>query len=1041
MVLSDVSIKRPVFAAVVSLMLVVLGLTSFMKLPIREYPQIDTPIVSVATVYKGASNEVIESRITELVESAIAGIEGVRRITSISREERSQVNIEFRISRDIDAAASDVRDRIGRILSRLPTDADLPIISKVDSDAFPILWFSLSSDTMTQMQLTDYARRNLVDRLSIVPGVASVTIAGERRYSMRIWLDRKALAARNLTVEDVETAVRRQNVELPAGRLESSAREFTLKTDSRLKTPEEFGQVVITMRSGYPIRLGEVAKIEVAPEDIRSEMRATGRTAVGVGLVRQSTANTLDVADGGKAEMERLRGSMPAELQYGVIYDESLFVKQSLYEVYHALAIGMSLVVGVIFVFLRSWRATLIPAVAIPVSIIATFMVMSAFGFSINVLTLLAYVLAIGIVVDDAIVVLENIHRRIELGEPPLLASVLGARQISFAVIATTATLAAVFLPLSFMDGNTGRLFAEFGIALASAVLFSGLVALTLTPMLCSKLLKEHSEEGRLYKITERVFEAINNGYRRSLRAALGAPIIVLAVGGVISVLAYALWAALPKEFAPTEDRGVVIVQVTAPEGASLEYTRNQVARIEQILRPYVDSGVAMAIMSNIAPGFQRPAPVNAATMSLRLKPWNDRTRKQQEITQEVLPRVLAVPGVRAFALNPPSLGLRGFAAPIQFVIAGADYETLRDWRDRMFEKMRQDPRFVNPDSNHRENKPEVRVRIDRSKAADLGIGIDTIGRTLETMFGSRELNTYVDRGEEYKVIIQARSEDRASPRDMTNIFVRSATTGQLIPLSNLVSFAETAGPQDLTRVDRLRSITLQASLAPGFTISEALDKMEQFAIEVLPPEVRISYNGQSREFKESSSSLYITFALALIVVFLVLAAQFESWIHPLIIMLAVPLALTGGFAALYLTGITLNVYSQIGMILLIGLMAKNGILIVEFSNQLRDEGRNIHDAVLEASVVRLRPILMTSIATIFGAVPLAIATGAGAESRSAIGWVIIGGVAGATALTSYVIPALYLLLANYTKPINTIAKKLASLQDHHKAAEGAAAE
>jgi multidrug efflux pump len=1040
MVLSDVSIKRPVFATVISLMLVVLGFAAYMKLPVREYPQIDRPIVSVVTVYKGASNEVVESRITEAVERAISGIEGVTRITSTSREERSQVVIEFRLARNIDAAAADVRDRIGRILARLPDGADLPIINKVDSDAFPILWFSLNSDTMNQMQLTDYARRNLVDRLAIVPGVAGVNVGGERRYSMRIWLDRQALAARNLTADDVENAIKRQNVELPGGRLESTSREFTVKTDSRLKTPEEFSAIVVAIRGGYPIRMGEVAKVEVAPEDERSEMRATGRTSIGFGIVRQSTANTLDVADGVKAELISLAPSFPEGLRYTIIYDEALFIRQSQYEVYHAFGIGMLLVIGVIFIFLRSVRATMIPSIAIPVSIIASFTVMAALGFSINVLTLLAYVLAIGIVVDDAIVVLENIHRRIELGEPPLLASLLGARQIAFAVIATTLTLVAVFVPLSFMEGNTGRLFTEFGIALASAVVFSGVIALTLTPMLCSKLLSHHDGEGWLVRVTERVFQGMNRGYHVILSRSLNAPLLVLALGFVAPIfLMHALFVSLPKEFAPVEDRGAIFVQVTAPEGASLDYTREHVARVEEILRPYIDQGQAMAIMANIAPGFQRPAPVNTANVSLRLKPWDERSKKQQQIHREIFPKVLAIPGVRANAVNPGSLGLRGIRTPIEYVIGGTEYETLRDWRNRMLERMRQDGRFINPDSNHRENKPEIRVGIDRLRAADLGVPVETIARTLETMFGSREVTQYVDRGEEYRVLLQARAEDRSRPHDLTNIFVRSATTQQLIPLSNLVSFREAAGPQDLTRVDRLRSITLTATPAPGFTLAEALDVIDQYAKELLPPEVRISYEGQSREFKESSKSLYVTFGLALLVVFLVLAAQFESWIHPLIIMLAVPLAITGGLLALWLTGISLNVYSQIGMILLVGLMAKNGILIVEFANQLRDEGMSVHDAVLEASVIRLRPILMTSIATVCGAVPLAVAAGAGAESREAIGWVIIGGVSLSTVMTLVVIPCLYLLLAHFTKPINTIAKKLSEMQEAQRSSPAAA--
>ncbi|MGQ0662969.1 MAG: efflux RND transporter permease subunit [Pseudomonadota bacterium] len=1036
MILSDVSIKRPVFASVISLMLVVLGLGSYLRLPVREYPAIDPPIVSVVTVYKGASNEVMEGRVTELIEAAVAGIEGVKTMTSSSREERSQVTIEFRLDRGIDAAAADVRDRVARIAARLPEGADLPVVTKVDSDARAIVWFTLTSDRMSQMQLTDYARRYLVDRMSIVPGVASVFISGERRYSMRVWIDRQALAARSLTVEDVEQAIKRQNVELPGGRIESRAREFTVKTDSRLATPEEFAAVIVVNRAGYHVRLGEVASVEVGPEDERGELRANSQTAIGLGVLRQSTANTLSVAEGVKAEMDRIRASMPPEISVLIGYDESVFIQESIREVIHALMVGVGLVIGVIFLFLRSVWATVIPAISIPVAIIAALTVIWSLGFSINVLTLLALVLAIGIVVDDAIVVLENVHRRIELGEPPLLAAMLGSRQIAFAVIASTLTLISVFVPISFMEGNTGRLFGEFGLALAAAVLFSGVVALSLTPMMCSKLLKTHDEEGWLYRKTEIVFIGLNRGYRFLLAGALKAPLIVLAGAVAVSGFAYMLWNVLPKEFTPVEDRGVIILPVTAPEGASLAYTREQVIQLERIVAPLVEQGQAYVIMANIAPGFQRPAPVNSALVFVRLKPWDQRTRKQQDMTQEIFPKVLAVPGARAFAVNPPSLGQRGFQPPIQFVIGGSDYTTLRAWRDRIIERAGRDRRFLNLDSNFRENKPELRVKIDRNKAADLGVSIDQVGKTLEIMFGSREVNTYVDRGEEYKVIVQARSEDRATPADLASIFVRSNSTGQLIPLSNLVFLAEAAGPQELNRVDRLRSITISASLAPGFPISDALETLERVVAEELPPEVRIGYQGQSREYKESSSSLYVTFGLALVIVFLVLAAQFESWIHPFIIMLAVPLAVTGGLLALFLIGISLNVYSQIGMILLIGLMTKNGILIVEFANQLRDQGKDIPEAVLEAAVIRLRPILMTSISTVAGAVPLVIAVGAGAESRASIGWVIIGGVSVATVLTSFVVPALYLLLAGFTRPINSVALRLAAIERGRAAAE-----
>lgn len=1041
MILSDVSIKRPVFATVVSLMLIVLGIASLMRLPIREYPAIDPPVVSVTTQYRGASAAVVDTQVTELIEAAVAGIEGIKFITSQSRDERSQVTIEFRLTRAVDAAANDVRDRVARTLARLPEAADTPVVQKVDGDARPILWIALVSDTLSGMDLTELARRRFADRLAIVDGVAQVLVLGERRPAMRLWLDRQALAARGLTVQDVEDAIRRENVELPGGRLESSARELTVRTDTRMSRPEQFRAVVISRSSGGQVLLGDVAQVEIAPEDTRGEYRINGKPAVGLGILRQSTANTLSVADGVKAEVERIRGSVPEGVEVVIGYDESLFISQSIYEVEHALIVALILVVVVIFFFLRSWRATIIPAVAIPVSILASFIALAALGFSINVLTLLGLVLAIGLVVDDAIVVLENVHRRIEEGEHPLLASLRGSREIAFAVIATTLVLISVFLPLSFMGGNTGRLFTEFGFALAASVAFSGLIALTLTPMMCSKLLKPHQGETWLVRVTEPVFLGMNWLLRVSLQRALAAPLITLGAMGLVSGLAVALFNVIPKEFAPTEDRGIIIIPTTAPEGASFAYTREQVQRIERLLQPYAERGEISSLFATIG-GFQRPPQGNVANMFIRLAPWEARERKQQAIAAELMPQLLAIPGTRAFALNPPSLGQRGFQPPVQFVIGGSDYTTLVAWRDRFLARARENPRLLNMDSNYRETKPEIRVDIDRRKAAELGVSIQAVGRTIETMLGAREVGTYVQGGEEYRIMLQAREQDRATPYDLQNIFVRTTTggalglvagagsqQGALVPLSNVVTLSERARPQSLAREDRVRAITITASLAPGYTLGEALAFMEGVAREVLPPEARISYRGQSLEFKESSGALYVTFALALLVVFLVLAAQFESFIHPFIILLSTPLAVTGGLLALHLTGNTLNVFSQIGMILLIGLMAKNGILVVEFANQLRDRGMSIHDAVLEASVVRLRPILMTSIATVFGAVPLAMATGAGAESREAIGVVIVGGVTLSTFLTLYAVPALYVLLAGFTKPIGAIASKLTELE------------
>jgi multidrug efflux pump len=1031
MVLSDISIKRPVFATVMSLVLIIFGLFALRGMAVREYPDIDPPAVSVTTIYRGASAEIIESKITQIIEDSVAGIEGIRSITSASREESSSISIEFNLSRDVDSAANDVRDKVSRVLTRLPAEADQPVIAKTEADARPIIYISMFSDRLNLLELTDYADRYLLDQMSIIDGVASVNIYGARRYSMRVYLDRMAMAARNVTVQDVEEAIRRQNVELPSGRVESNMREFTVRAESGLRTAQQFRNIVLREQDGYLLRLGEVAKVELGAEDDRTEQRVNGTTAIGLGIIRQSKANAMEISRGVNEAVARLQGSLPIGVRMEVSYDQSKFISQSIYEVFHALMVALGLVIGVIFLFLRSWRATLIPAVAIPVSVIGSFIIIGALGYSINVLTLLALVLAIGLVVDDAIVVLENIHRRIELGEPPLLASLRGARQIGFAVIATTVVLIAVFVPISLMEGNTGRLFREFGISVAASVLLSGFVALTLTPMMCSKLLHDAKEEGWFYHVTEKFFVGMSDTYGRLLRLALGAPVLVLAIGGVASVAAYLMFAALPREFAPTEDRGVFFVSVTGPEGSSYEYTRNNIIKVEEALRPYVERGDATVVQSFIAPAWGgRPSPVNSAFMVVRLKDWSDRKAKQQELVREIFPKLLAITGVRAFAINPPSLGLPGGQAPVQFVIGGPTYPVLDEWAERIVERALQNPNLINVDKTYKPTRPEVQVQIDRDRAADLGVPVETIGRTLETMLGSREVTNFQREGKQYKVLVQAPAEQRLTPNDLNTIYVRAGGAGgKLVPLSSLVEIREGANARELNRTDRLRSITVTASLASGYTQGQALDYLDQVAAEVLPPEARISYAGQSREFKDSSAAIYLTFALALIVVFLVLAAQFESWIHPTIIIFSVPLAVTGALGALLLAGQTLNVYSQIGIIMLIGLIAKNAILIVEFANQLRDEGQSIAEAVVNSSTVRLRPILMTTIATVFGAVPLAFASGAGAESRAALGWVIVGGMSFATLLSLFVVPVLYLLLARFTKPAGFIARKLSELE------------
>jgi multidrug efflux pump len=730
--------------------------------------------------------------------------------------------------------------------------------------------------------------------------------------------------------------------------------------------------------------------------------------------------------------LEQLKPSLPPDTVAEVSYDESAFIRASINGVLRTLVEGIILVILVILIFLRDWRSTIVAMVAIPVSVLASFMVVAMFGASINVLTLLAIVLAIGIVVDDAIVEIENIHRRIEHGQPPLLASFDGAREIGFAVIATTCTLMAVFVPLAFMTGNTGRLFREFAIQLAAAIFFSGVVARTLTPMLCSKLMVP--AHGPIHRWTEPVFSGMISGYRRLLSRALNIPLVILAIGGVVSFLAVGLFQALPQELAPTEDRGYVIIPIKAPEGASIDYTRERVREIERSLQPVQDRGIVASLLSLVAPGFQRPAPVNEGLVIVRLVPWEKRDIKQQQLTQQLQGVTSGFPGARVTAINPASLGQRGFQQPIQFVIGGPDYQTLREWRDIITEKAQQTGLFVNIDSDYKESQPDLRVQIDRARAADLGISIEDIGKTLELMFGEREVSTFVNRGQEYPAIVRARSQDRATPADLANTFLR-AQNGELVSLSSFVKLTEAAAPQELNRFDRLRAITIESSLAAGVSIGQGLETLEQIVRDELPAEVRIGYKGQSKEFKDATSAIFVTFGLALLVVFLVLAAQFESWINPAIVMLTVPLAVTGGLLALYMTGQSLNIYSQIGMILLVGLMTKNGILIVEFANQLRQRGLGVREAVIESSALRLRPILMTSIATMGGAIPLAWSVGAGAEARNAIGWVIVGGVSLSTLLTTLVVPSLYLLIGGYSRPANYTAKLLDRMRDEEHAA------
>jgi len=1028
MMLSDLSVRRPVFAAVLSLLLIAFGLLSFDRLPLREYPDINPPIVSVETRYPGASAQVVETKITQLVEDAIAGIEGIRTISSASRDGSSQVTVEFDVQRDIDAAANDVRDRVARTVDRLPEEADPPEIAKADANTQQIMWLSLSSDRLSQLELSDFARRFVQDRLAMVSGVASVRIGGEREYAMRVWLDRQALAARGLTVLDVEAALRRENVELPAGTVESFEREFTVRVERSYSTAEDFAALVLRQGSdGYLVRLGDVARVEVGPANDRSELRANGIPTVGLGVSAQAKANVLDTARSVKAELARMSTGLPEGMEIVAGFDASIYIEQAILEVYKTLMVATGLVVLVIYLFLGSFRAMLVPAITVPVSLTAAFIVLWTMGFSVNLLTLLALVLSIGLVVDDAIVVLENVYRRVEAGEPPLLAAYRGARQVGFAVIATTLVLVAVFVPIAFMEGNLGRLFSEFSLAIAGAVCFSSLVALTLVPMAASKLLRPAKERSGPAALVDRAFARFSTIYSGSLggliQRPLGVTVFLLAIVGA----GWQLFSSLPQEYSPTEDRSSFFVLMNAPEGASFEYTQRYARDMENVLLPLLDQGEAYRVLIS-TPRFGSGAAVNNSIAIISLENWDQRERSTQQIVGSLFPALSAMPGVRAFPIQPGGLGQRGFSTPVQFVLGGDTYEDLARWRDAFLAKASENPQLLNLDADYKEVKPQLLIQVDRNRAADLGVSVSEVGRTLETMLGSRRVTTYLDRGEEYDVILQAEDADRRTPGDIENLYVRASKSGELVPLSSLVTVSEGADAATLNRFNRLRSITISANLAPGYTLGEALIYLRGVAEETLPTEARIDYKGQSRELQESSSSVLVTFALALLVVFLVLAAQFESFIHPLIIMLTVPLAVVGALLGLELSGGSLNIYSQIGIVMMVGLAAKNGILIVEFANQLRDAGASVEEAIREAARLRLRPIVMTSISTVIGVLPLILGGGAGAESRMAIGVVVFAGVLFSTVLTLGVVPTFYRLLAPYTRSPEAVTQTLEAL-------------
>jgi multidrug efflux pump len=1012
MILSDMSVRRPVVASVISLLLVIFGLVSFDGLALREYPDIDPPVVTIETLYPGASANVVETQITEPIEERIAGVEGISFIESRSEDGLSAVTVEFDTGRDIDGAANDIRDRVSAILGDLPDEADPPEIQKVDANDDVIMWLNLVSDRMTVPALTDYAERYLVDRFSVLDGVARIRIGGGQKYAMRIWLDRSAMAARGIVVGDVEAALREENLELPAGSIESMERSFAVRVKRAFRSADDFRNLVLSRGSdGYLVRLGDIARVERGTEEDRTFFRGNGVAMVGIGIIKQSTANTIDVARAAKAEMNRLNPGLPSGMQIKQSYDTSVFVEGAVREVYKTLLIAIGLVVLVIYLFLGSVRATVVPAVTVPVSVIASFIVLNLLGFSVNLLTLLALVLAIGLVVDDAIVVLENIYRRMqENGESALVAAFAGTRQVGFAVIATSIVLVAVFVPIAFLKGDVGRLFSEFALTMAAAVFFSSIVALSLSPMLASKILKKTAGDDSTTRV-DRVFRSARRRYRRILKTALKFPLAVVVLFTLLVGATVWLFNQIPTEYAPKEDRGAFFVIVNGPEGASYAYMEEYMNEIERRLMPLVEGGEATRLLVRTPRTFSNYENFNTGIVIFVLDDWQ-RRRSAWTIMGDVRAKLSDLPGVRAFPVMRQGFGA-SIQKPFQFVIGGGTYTELAQWRDTLLEKIEADnPGLIGIDWDYKETKPQLQVTIDYDRAAALGVTVGNIGRTLETLLGSRRVTTYIDAGEEYDVILEGEREQQRTPTDLQHIYVRSSRSGGLIPLSNLVTLEEFADSPALNRYNRVRAITMEANLADDLTLGDALAYMQQLVKTHLPENVVIDYKGQSRDFKDSTQSIVFVFLLGIVVVFLVLAAQFESYINPLVIMLTVPMAMAGGLLGLWISGNTLNLYSQIGLIMLVGLAAKNGILIVEFANQLRERRMSFYHAILKASEVRLRPIVMTGITTATGAIPLILSSGAGAETRFAIGVVVLFGVLTATVFTLFIVPVAYSLLS-----------------------------
>jgi multidrug efflux pump len=1011
MSLSSISIKRPVLATVFSLVILLFGVLGMTYLGVREFPSVDPPIISVATSYPGANSDVIETQITEPLEQSINGIPGIRTLTSSSSQGYSRITVEFELSVDMETAANDVRDKVSQAQRRLPRDCDPPTVSKADADASPIMMIAVKSPLRSLLELSEIADLTFKEQLQTISGVSSVMIWGEKRYAMRIWLDPAKLAGYQLTPLDVRNAILRENVELPAGSIEGNTTELTIRALGLMTNPQEFNNLILRQTGDQIVRVSDIGRAELSPEDLRGIMKMNGIPMVATVIVPQPGANHIEIVDEVYERLEFIKRDLPDDVEYDVGFDNTKYIRSSITEVKSTIFLAFFLVVIIIFVFLRDWRTTIIPILVIPVSLIGSFFIMYLAGFTINVLTLLAIVLSIGLVVDDAIVMMENIYVKIEEGLTPLEAGIKGSNEIFFAIISTTITLVAVFIPIVFLEGMTGRLFREFSIVIAGAVAISSFVALTLTPMLSTKLLKTRHKRSKAYNYTEKYFVALNNAYQSSLNSFLQKKYISVIILASSFLLIFVLWRTIPAEMAPLEDRSQLNVNITSQEGATFEFNRDYIEDVGVLAESTIPEYDKITTMARGGWGFVR----------ILLSEPSERERSQQEIANQLTAELRKKTRARANVIQQSTFGGRRAGLPIQYVLQAPSIERLREVLPGFMSEVNDNPTFVMADVNLKFTKPELQIVINRDKANLLGVSTQNIGQTLQLALSGQRFGYFIMNGKQYQILGEFIRDDRNKPLDLKSLYVRN-NNGQMVQLDNFVTLQESTAPPQLYRYNRFVAATISSGLADGKTISEGIAEMDKIAANVLDDSFRTALTGDSKDFKESSSSLMFAFLLAIVLIFLVLSAQFESFKDPIIVMMTVPLALTGALFFMWYFNITMNIFSQIGIIMLIGLVSKNGILIVEFANQRKEAGMSKFDAIKYSAAARFRPILMTSLSTILGVMPLALGWGEGAQSRVAMGIAVVGGLTLSTLLTLYVVPAIYLFISSETKKINNEA-------------------